>query len=72
VKSEWVQRYLIKRAVNTALTAMMTRPLTQPAIVPEVRTYDDLRTAQEIFEGLDPMSKRVPLRRALARLGVNR
>lgn len=68
----WVGKYLIKRALGGgALRAIMERPLTPPSPVPEVRTLDDLRVAEELFNSLPPSPQRVPLRRAMARLGVH-
>lgn len=39
--------------------------------VPKVRTRDDLKVAADLFRGLPPAGQQVPLRRALARLGVS-
>ena len=68
----WAERYLLKQALGSALSAIMERPFTQPGMVPETRTYDDLAEAQALYNSLAPSPRRVPLRRALARLGVRR
>lgn len=71
----WAARYLIKQAVDatggSALSAQIEQPFTRPAAVRKIRTLADIRTAQELMRELPPSPKRVPLRRVLARLGVN-